>query len=244
VWEIFQIHTCAHVRAHTHTRTHIHTKGSLVLPSFGSWKFRCPQYANVSVLSIWVVQKFPFTWFERNPQSMTWEILADLLMKFLLFRKALKRFRTYHHLCLIKLFIFCESLHTGICLTFNVGLHSEQTFHITVTPWWSLLFHYVRQALLLLLFFHILEWLGIQTCFKLVMRLLKFKNHFWSCGIPIICSRKLLTRTHTHTHTHTLIYAYHRSREQVSVTYFLTVYVLLFQVCLTYWGMMVKRSHF
>jgi len=115
------------------------------------------------------------------------ENLPDLLMKFLLFRKALKRFRTYHHLCLTKLFILY-----GICLRFNVGLHSEQTFHITVTPWWTLPFYYVRQALLLL-FFHILKWLGIQTCFKLVIWLLNFKNHFWSCDIPISCS---LTHSH------------------------------------------------
>jgi len=149
------------------------------------------------MFSVCVVQKLPFTWFERNPQSMIQEILADLLMKFLLFRKALKGFRPYYHLCLIKLFILYESLHTGICFRFNVGLHSEETFHIAFTPWWTLPFHYVRQVLLLI-FFHILKWFGIRTYFKLVMQLLNFKNHFWSCAIPISCSQKL----HTHTHTH------------------------------------------
>jgi hypothetical protein len=141
---------------------------------------------------------------------MIWEILADLLMKFLLFRKALERFRTYHHLCLIKLFILYESLHTGICLRFNVALHSEQTFHITVTPWWTLPFHYVRQVLLLI-FFHILDLEFILA--------LNWLCGFWTLKptseVVTFALAALESYLHTHTHTHT---QNHRSRKQVSVT--------------------------
>ena len=167
-------------------------------------KFRCPPYVNVCSQFMWS-KNFHLcglkgtlkAWHEKFWQISWWN---SYFLEEHWWGSELN-----NNLCLIKLFIFYESMHTGICLRFNVGLHSEQTFHITVTSWWTPPFHYVRQALLLLCF-HILKWLGIQTCFKLLMQLLNFKNHFWSCGIPIICSRKLLTDRHTHTHTHTHLY--------------------------------------